>query len=42
MSLGSIGSGPSLGLFTMGILLPWVNAKVFHKITIIYYFMQII
>ncbi|XP_045470959.1 sodium-coupled monocarboxylate transporter 1-like isoform X2 [Harmonia axyridis] len=27
MSLNAIASGPSLGIFTMGILLPWVNAK---------------
>ncbi|CAH1369090.1 unnamed protein product [Tenebrio molitor] len=27
MSIGSMASGPSLGMFTMGILLPWVNAK---------------
>ncbi|XP_012280871.1 sodium-coupled monocarboxylate transporter 1 [Orussus abietinus] len=27
MSLSSITSGPSLGIFSMGILLPWVNAK---------------
>ncbi|EFA03242.2 sodium-coupled monocarboxylate transporter 1 [Tribolium castaneum] len=27
MSIGSIASGSSLGMFTMGILLPWVNAK---------------
>ncbi|KZC10252.1 Sodium-coupled monocarboxylate transporter 1 [Dufourea novaeangliae] len=26
-SLSSITSGPSLGIFSMGILLPWVNAK---------------
>ncbi|XP_076642731.1 sodium-coupled monocarboxylate transporter 1 [Halictus rubicundus] len=26
-SLGSITSGPSLGIFSMGVLLPWVNAK---------------
>ncbi|XP_044753033.1 sodium-coupled monocarboxylate transporter 1-like isoform X2 [Coccinella septempunctata] len=26
MSLNAIASGPSLGIFTMGILLPWVNA----------------
>ncbi|KAL3283359.1 hypothetical protein HHI36_006507 [Cryptolaemus montrouzieri] len=26
MSLGAIASGPSLGIFTMGILLPWANA----------------
>ncbi|XP_071876026.1 sodium-coupled monocarboxylate transporter 1 isoform X1 [Bombus fervidus] len=27
MNLSSITSGPSLGIFSMGILLPWVNAK---------------
>nr|CAH7758339.1 unnamed protein product [Callosobruchus chinensis] len=27
MSIGAIANGPSLGLSTMGILLPWVNAK---------------
>ncbi|XP_019874461.2 sodium-coupled monocarboxylate transporter 1-like isoform X2 [Aethina tumida] len=27
MSFGAISSGPSLGIFTMGVLLPWVNAK---------------
>ncbi|CAH1108785.1 unnamed protein product [Psylliodes chrysocephalus] len=27
MSIGAIANGPSLGLFTMGILLPWINAK---------------
>ncbi|XP_015600150.1 sodium-coupled monocarboxylate transporter 1 isoform X2 [Cephus cinctus] len=27
ISLDSIASGPSLGIFTMGVLLPWVNAK---------------
>ncbi|XP_076618438.1 sodium-coupled monocarboxylate transporter 1 [Colletes latitarsis] len=27
MSLASIASGPSLGIFSMGILLPWVNAN---------------
>lgn len=27
MSLGSITSGPSLGIFTMGVLCPWVNSK---------------
>ncbi|KRT85564.1 hypothetical protein AMK59_2547, partial [Oryctes borbonicus] len=28
MSIGPIANGPSLALFTMGILLPWINAKV--------------
>lgn len=28
MSIGAIASGPALGIFTMGILLPWVNSKV--------------
>jgi sodium-coupled monocarboxylate transporter 8/12 len=28
MSLGAITSGPSLGIFSMGILLPWINANV--------------
>lgn len=28
MSIGAIANGPSLGLSTMGILLPWVNANV--------------
>nr|CAI5832752.1 unnamed protein product [Callosobruchus analis] len=27
MSIGAIANGPSLGLSTMGILLPWVNSK---------------
>lgn len=27
MSVGAIASGPSLGMFTMGVLLPWVNAE---------------
>ncbi|CAG9826323.1 unnamed protein product [Diabrotica balteata] len=27
MSIGAIANGPSLGLFTMGILCPWINAK---------------
>ncbi|GJQ70266.1 hypothetical protein Trydic_g22707 [Trypoxylus dichotomus] len=27
MSVGPIANGPSLALFTMGILLPWINAK---------------
>ncbi|XP_033222969.1 sodium-coupled monocarboxylate transporter 1-like [Belonocnema kinseyi] len=27
MSLSSITSGPTLGIFSMGILIPWVNAK---------------
>ncbi|XP_046815869.1 sodium-coupled monocarboxylate transporter 1-like isoform X2 [Vespa crabro] len=27
VSLNSITNGPSLGIFTMGVLLPWVNAK---------------
>ncbi|KAI4465226.1 sodium-coupled monocarboxylate transporter [Holotrichia oblita] len=27
MSIGPIANGPSLALFTMGILLPWINAK---------------
>ena len=28
MSLSSITSGPTLGIFSMGLLIPWVNAKV--------------
>lgn len=28
MSIGAIASGPSLALFTMGMLIPWINAKV--------------
>lgn len=28
MSFEAIANGPSLGLFAMGALLPWVNAKV--------------
>ncbi|KAI4465238.1 sodium-coupled monocarboxylate transporter [Holotrichia oblita] len=28
MSIGPIANGPSLALFTMGILLPWINAKL--------------
>lgn len=28
MSINTISAGPSLGLISMGILLPWVNAKV--------------
>ncbi|XP_057665819.1 sodium-coupled monocarboxylate transporter 1-like [Diorhabda carinulata] len=27
MSIGAISNGPSLGLFTMGVLFPWINAK---------------
>ncbi|KAL6447755.1 hypothetical protein ACFW04_000123 [Cataglyphis niger] len=27
MSLGAITSGPSLGIFSMGLLLPWINGK---------------
>ncbi|KAF7274688.1 hypothetical protein GWI33_012641 [Rhynchophorus ferrugineus] len=27
MSIGAIASGPSLALFTMGMLMPWINAK---------------
>ncbi|KAK9869592.1 hypothetical protein WA026_003342 [Henosepilachna vigintioctopunctata] len=27
MSLGTISSGPSIGIFTMGMLLPWTNAN---------------
>ncbi|KAJ8920690.1 hypothetical protein NQ315_004829 [Exocentrus adspersus] len=27
MSIGAIASGPALGMFSMGILLPWVNSK---------------
>lgn len=28
MSLSAIAGGPSLGLISMGVLLPWVNSKV--------------
>lgn len=28
MSLSAISSGPTLGIFTMGVLLPWINARV--------------
>lgn len=28
LSISAITSGPALGIFTMGVLLPWVNAKV--------------
>lgn len=31
MSLSSITSGPTLGIFSMGVLLPWINAKVRAK-----------
>nr|CAI5832744.1 unnamed protein product [Callosobruchus analis] len=27
LSMGAVASGPSLGLFTMGVLMPWINAK---------------
>lgn len=29
MSLSAFASGPTLGIFTMGVLLPWINAKVY-------------
>lgn len=32
MSINTISAGPSLGLISMGILLPWVNAKVKGKV----------
>lgn len=28
MSLSAIASGPTLGIFSMGVLLPWINARV--------------
>lgn len=28
MSIGAIASGPSLGIFTMGMLIPFINARV--------------
>lgn len=28
MSLSAITSGPSLGIFSMGVLVPWINANV--------------
>lgn len=30
MSIGAIAIGPSLSLFTMGVLIPWINSKVLH------------
>lgn len=34
MSVGPIANGPSLALFSMGILLPWINAQVCIVLTI--------
>lgn len=32
MSLEAITNGPLLGIFTIGILLPWINATVTNKL----------
>lgn len=32
MSLEAITNGPLLGIFTIGILMPWINATVNHSI----------
>jgi hypothetical protein len=35
MSVGTVTNGTTLGLFTVGILLPWVNEKVFYDVVIL-------
>jgi hypothetical protein len=35
MSVGAVTNGTTLGLFTVGILLPWVNEKVFCDLAIL-------
>lgn len=37
ITMSAIHSGPSLGIFSIGILLPWVNAKVTLFIFLYYY-----
>nr|CAH7758368.1 unnamed protein product [Callosobruchus chinensis] len=36
LSMGAVASGPSLGLFTMGVLMPWINAKVYLFLCLCY------